>query len=106
MGQKAGGGPVIRGFRVRPADTRDAFDFYVDENGEVLDNIDLAALRVSPKDWSVPLVERGATTAGGKKAAVKSIVPLTPERGVSVKRVDLSPLDMAQSFTAARRMNL
>lgn len=93
---RGGSGSVITGFRVRSAETGDAFDLYVDDNGEVLDNIDLAALRVSPKDWNVPLVERGATAAGGTKGAAKSIVPLTPGLGVSVKRVELLPVDMAQ----------
>ncbi len=90
------GGPVITGFRIRGAAGGGSFDLYLDENGEVLDSIELAALRVSPKDWSVPLVEAGAAPVGGKRGASKSTVPLTPGLGVPVKRIEFPPLDMTQ----------
>lgn len=89
-------GALVAGYRVQPQGTTEAFDLYADEQGNLLDDADLAALGIPLKNWDLrPIskdLEFSAKAADRVLPMAKAVSPgkgIAPQETVQLPCVDL-----------------
>jgi hypothetical protein len=89
-------GAVVDGFRLQPKAGGDAFDVYVDENGQTLSDSGAGKLGIRPKRWDLPAAEAAADPPT-HLALLRPTrrAPVTARAAIPRAHVDVPDVDIA-----------